>query len=88
MEIVEKIDKNMQAYGKSNLLGFSRGSASIPKLHDSKGKAVEIENKDQTKESIKEMIEIMKQMMVNHTSQMNVMQNRLMAMEKTHVAQN
>ena len=58
----------MQASGKSNLPDFSRGSTSIPKLHDSKGKAVEPENKNQTKESIKEKTELMKQMMVNHTS--------------------
>ena len=31
---------------------------------------------------------MMKQMMVNHTSQMNAMQNRLNSMEKTHVVQN
>ena len=43
METVEKIDKNMQASRKFNLPGFSRGSASILKLHDSKGKAVELE---------------------------------------------
>ena len=31
---------------------------------------------------------MMKQMMVNHTSQMNAMQNRLNSMEKTHAVQN
>ena len=46
METAQKIDKNMQASGKSNLPGFSRGGASIPKLHDSKGKTVEPESKD------------------------------------------
>ena len=30
----------------------------------------------------------MKQMMVNHTSQLNAFQSRLMTMEKTHIAQN
>ena len=55
METAEKIDKNTQAFGKSNLPGFSRGCASIPKLYDSQGKAVEPESKDQTKESIKEI---------------------------------
>ena len=85
METAEKTDKNMQSSGKSNLPGFSRGSTSTPKLHDDKGKAVEPKSKYQTKESIKEMVEMMKQMMVNHTSQLNAMQNRLIAMERTHV---
>ena len=41
METAKKIDKNMQASGKSNLPGFSRNSVSISKSHDSKGKAVD-----------------------------------------------
>ena len=60
MQTIEKIDKNMQASGKSNLPGFSRNSVSISKSHYSKGKAVEPEGKDQTKESIKEITELMK----------------------------
>ena len=88
MQTVEKIERNMQASGKSNLPGFSRSSVSLSKSHDSKGKAVEPEDKDQIKDSIKEITELMKQMMVNHTSQLNAMQNRLMTMEKTHIAQN
>ena len=88
METIEKIDKNMQAFGKSNLPGFSRISGSISESYDSKGKAVEPEGKDQTKDSIKEITELMKQMMVNHTSQLNAFQNRLMTMEKTHIVQN
>ena len=88
METAKNINRNMQASGKSNLPSFSRGNASIPKLHDSKGKAVEPESKDQTKDSFKEITELMKQMMVNHTSQMNAMQNRLITTEKTHIVQN
>ena len=57
METTEKIDKNMQASGKSNLPGFSRRSVSISKSHDSKGKGVEPEGKDSTKESINEITE-------------------------------
>ena len=78
----------MQASGKSNLPGFSRSGVSISKSHHSKGKAVEPEDKDQTKDSIKEITELVKQMMVNHTSQLNAFQNRLMTMEKNHIAQN
>ena len=88
MQTAEKIDRNMQASGKSNLPRFSRSSVSISKSHDSKGKAVEPKDKDQTKDSIKEIKKLMKQMMVNHTSQLNAFQNRLMTMEKTHIAQN
>ena len=60
IQTAEKIDRNLQASGKSNLPGFSRNSVSISKSHYSKGKAVELEGKDQTKESIKEITELMK----------------------------
>ena len=55
MQTAKKIGRNMQASGKSNLPGFSRNSVSISKSHDSKGKVVDPEGKDQTKESIKEI---------------------------------
>ena len=88
MQTTKNIDRNMQASGKSNLPGFSRSSVSISKSHDSKGKAVETKGKDQMKDSIKKITKLMKQMMVSHTSQLNAFQNRLMTMEKTHIAQN
>ena len=88
MQTTEKIGRNMQASRKSNLPRFSINNVSISKSHDSKGKEIEPEDKDQTKDSVKEITELMKQMMVNHTSQLNAFQSRLMTMEKTHIAQN
>jgi hypothetical protein len=45
-DIVVKIDKNMQASGKSNLLGFSRGSSSRQIEAKGKAAAAASENKD------------------------------------------
>ena len=73
MEITEKIDRNMQSAGKSNILGFVRGTTSSSKPHDAKGKTTELEGKDEGKESMKEVADMMKQIMINCTSQMNAM---------------
>ena len=68
MEIAEKIDRNMQSAGKSNILGFVRGTTSSSKTQDAIGKTVEHEGKDEGKESMKEVANVMKQMMINCTS--------------------
>ena len=88
MEITKNIDKNMQSAGKSNIPGFFRGTTSSSKPHDSKGKTIETKGKDEGKESMKEVADMMKQMMINCTSQMNAMQNRINNMEKAQVSQN
>ena len=78
----------MQSTGKSNIPGFVRGTTSSSKPHDTKGETIEPEGKDEGKESMKEVADMMKQMMINCTSQMNAMQNRINNMEKTQVSQN
>jgi hypothetical protein len=80
-----KIDKNMQDARKSNILGFTRGSSS--QLFDEKKKSVETQKS--SSDGIKELTQLIKQMEINHAnqlkeqvSQMNAMQNRLIAMER------
>ena len=74
METVEKIDKNMQSSEKSIIPNFTKDNTSILKPHDAKGKAIKHEDKDQGKEPIKKVADMIKQMMINCTSQMNAMQ--------------
>jgi hypothetical protein len=50
-EMAIKIDKNMQASQKSNLLGFSRGNTS--KQSENKEKAVVSDNKDTSHDPLK-----------------------------------
>jgi hypothetical protein len=47
------IDRNMQASGKSNLPGFTRGNTS--KQHESKDKAVASDSKDPSNSEPKEL---------------------------------
>jgi hypothetical protein len=82
---VVKIDQNMQDARKSNIPGFTRGSSS--KLYDEKKKNVETQKP--SSDGIKELNQLIKQMEINHAnqlkehvSQMNAMQNRLIAMER------
>ena len=74
-----KIERNMQALGKSNILGFTRGSSS--KQSDPKEKS---ESKISANDHFKELAEMIKTMELNHATQMNTMQNRLITMERSH----
>ena len=74
--MVVKIERNMQASGKSNIPGFAKGSSS---------KHFEPKEKPESKVSsdpFKELIEMIKTMELNCATQMNAMQNRLIAMER------
>ena len=73
-----KIERNMQASGKSNTPGFVRGSSS--KQSKPKEKS---ESKTSAKDPFKELAEMIKTMELNHATQMNAMQNRLIAMERS-----
>jgi hypothetical protein len=80
-----RIDKNMHDARKSNLPGFTRGTSSQP--YDEKKKKVE--SQGSSNDGIKELTQFIKQMEINHAnqlkehvSQMNAMQNRLIAMER------
>jgi hypothetical protein len=86
--IAEKIDKNMQSSGKSNLPGFTRGTTS--KQSDNKDKSASTDSKDLAKDPLRELTDVIKAMEANHAAQMNSMQNRLIAMEreKSHMPSN
>jgi hypothetical protein len=80
-----RIDKNMHDARKSNIPGFTRGTSSQP--YEEKKKKVE--NQGSSNDGIKELTQLIKQMEINHAnqlkehvSQMNAMQNRLIAMER------
>jgi hypothetical protein len=60
-----KIDKNMQDARKSNIPGFSRGTSSRP--YEEKKKKVE--NQESSNDGIKESVQLIKQMEVNHANQ-------------------
>jgi hypothetical protein len=77
-----KIDKNMQSSGKSNLPGLTRGSTS-KQQPDSKDKVVASESKTSSTDPLKELMEVIKPMEANHVAQLNAMQNRLIAMERS-----
>jgi ribonuclease HI/transposase InsO family protein len=80
-ETAIKIDKNMQASGKSNLPGFTRGSSS--KQSESKEKAAAPDNKDPSYDPLKAITEMVKRMEATHATQLSALQNRLIAMERT-----
>ena len=81
----------MQSSGKSNTPGYTRGNSSYNK--ESTGKAVESEDKETSKDPMKEMAKMMKtlvtnqnQQMANHAAQLNHIQNRLVMMGRNHVS--
>ena len=81
----------MQSSSKSNIPGYTRGNCSYNK--ESKGKVVELEGKESSKDPMKKMAEMMKtlvtnqnQQMANHVAQLNHIQNRLVMMERNHVS--
>lgn len=73
-----KIERNMQASGKSNVPGFTRDSSS--KHSEPKEKP---ESKVFASDHFKELAKMIKTMELNHATQMNAMQNRLIAMERS-----
>lgn len=76
--MVIKIERNMQASGKSNIPGFTRGNSS--KQSEPKEKS---DSKTSAKDPFKELAEMIKTMELNHATHMNAMQNRLIAMERS-----
>ena len=74
-ELVEKIEKNMQSSGKSNIPGYTRGNTSYNK---EKGKVVELEEKETSKDPmekvtnmIKDLVTSQNQIMANQSVQLN-----------------
>ena len=72
-ELAEKIEKNMQSSGKSNILGYTRENTSYNK---EKGKSFELEEKGASKDPmekvtymIKDLVTSQNQLMENHSAQ-------------------
>ena len=74
-----KIERNMQASGKSNIPGFTRGTSS--RSHEDKKKKPEIQ--ESSSDFVKELTQLIKQMEINHANQLAAMQNRLINMERS-----
>jgi hypothetical protein len=72
-EITVKIDKNMQALGKSNIPGFSRGSTSGQTEAKDKAVTAATENKDPNFDPLKIVTEMVKRMEVTHATQLSAM---------------
>ena len=83
----------MQSSSKCNIPGHTRGNNSCNR--ETKGKAIESEEKGTSKDPMKEMAEMMKtfitnqnQQMANHVAQLNHMQNRLITVERNNGPRN
>ena len=75
-----RIDKNMQALGKSNVLGFSKGS---PPESD---KVKKVENQEPQGDSIDKLTQLIKQMELNHANQLAAMQANQTALQNKVVS--
>ena len=74
-ELAEKIEKNMQSSGKSNIPGYTRGNTSYS---EEKGKACESKEKGASKDPMEKVTDMIKdfvtsqnQLMANHSTQLN-----------------
>ena len=92
-ELAEKIEKNMQSPGKSNIPGHTRGNNSYKK--ETKGKAIESEEKGTSKDPmekvtymIKNLVTSQNQLMANQSTQLNLMHNRIITMERNNGPRN
>ena len=77
-ELAEKIEKNMQSLGKSNIPGYTRGNTYRNK--ETEDKAVESEEKGTSKDPMEKVTDMIKnlvtsqnQQMANHDAQLNHM---------------
>jgi len=85
-EMAINIDRNVQASGKSNLSGFTRGNTS--KQQEPKDKTVASDSKASSSDPLKElteMKELVNSMEQIHVAQLNAMQTRLISMERSQV---
>jgi hypothetical protein len=85
-ETAIKINKNMQASGKSNLPGFTRGSSS--RHTESKEKVAAPDNKDPNFDPLKAVTKMVKRMEATHATHLSALQNRLIAMERSRSQNN
>ena len=91
--MAEKIEKNMQSSGKSNILGYTRGNNSCNK--ETKSKTIESEEKGASKDPmekvtdmIKDLVTSQNQLMADQSTQLNPMHNRIITMERNNGPRN
>ena len=82
----------MQSSGKSNIPGYTRGNTSYNK---EKGKAVELEEKETSKDPMEnvtglfeKMMTSQNQLMTNQSVQLNNIQNRIITLERNNGPRN
>ena len=69
-DLAKKIERNMQSSGKSNIPSYTRGNISYNK---EKGKAIELEEKETSKDPMEKVTSLMEKMV---TSQNQLMANQ------------
>ena len=67
-ELAEKIEKNMQSSGKSNIPSHTRGNNSYNK--HTKGKAVESKEKGTSKYIVEKVVDMIKNLITSQNQQM------------------
>ena len=77
-DLAEKIERNMQSSGKSNIPGYTRGNNSFNK---EKGKAIELEEKTTSKDPMDKVTSMLEKFMTNQSEQLNKIQNRIVTLE-------
>ena len=84
-ELAEKIEKNMQSSGKSNIPSYTRGNTSYKK---EKGNAVELEEKATSKDPMEKVISLLEKFMANQSEQLNKIQNKIVTLERNNGPRN
>ena len=91
-ELAEKIEKNMQSSGKSNIPGYSRGNTSYNKekgkYFESKEKGAFKDPMEKVTEMIKDLVTSQNQLMAYQSAQLNLMHNRIITMERNNGPRN
>ena len=83
--MAKKIEKNMQSSGKSNIPGYIRGNTSYEK---EKGKAIELEEKETSKDPMEKVTSLLEKFMTNQSEQLNKIQNRIVTLERNNGPRN
>ena len=77
--MAEKIEKNMQSSGKSNIPGYNRGNTSY---NDEKGKAFESEEKTTSKDPMEKIASMLEKVKTDQDQFMTKIQNKIVTLER------
>ena len=84
-DLAEKIERNMQSSGKSNIPGYTRGNTSY---NEEKGKAYELEEKTTSKDPMEKIASMLEKVVTNQDEFMTKMQNRMVTWERNNEPRN